>query len=116
MAFPVAQPVAAPTPPSAANNVAPATAVTATTTPDAGTPIDDPTRLRTWLDAQRDAILTCTERANVAVTARWDETGTVTVALGGDLAGTPADGCVRSAVGAQHVAAGTAGELRHLVR
>jgi hypothetical protein len=78
--------------------------------PDATAP------LRAWLDAQRDAILTCTERTSVAVTARWDATGTVTVALGGELAGTPAEGCVRSAVGAQQVPAGAAGEVRHLVR
>lgn len=83
---------------------------------DAGGPADHATRLRTWLDGQRDAILACTQRTNVVVTARWDATGTVTVALVGDLAGTPAEGCVRSAVGAQHVTAGAAGEVRHLVR
>ncbi len=79
-------------------------------------PAADNAPLRTWLDTQRDAILTCTARTTVAVTARWDATGTVTLALGGDLAGTPAEGCVRSAVGAQHVPAGAAGEVLHLVR
>lgn len=72
--------------------------------------------LRAVLDAQRDAVLACAERPTVVVTARWDATGTVTIALGGDLANTPAEGCVRSAVGAQHVPAGAAGEARHFVR
>lgn len=48
--------------------------------------------------------------------ARWDASGAVTLALGGDLAGSSNEGCVRSAVGPQHVTASTSGELRHLVR
>lgn len=79
-------------------------------------PTSDNVPLRAWLDTQRDAILACAERTTVVVTARWDAAGTVTVALGGELAGTPAEGCVRSAVGAQHVPGGAAGEVRHLVR
>jgi len=92
--------------------------VIAGTAASAGTaaPTDDAAPLRIWLDGQRDGILACTQSTNVVVVARWDAGGAVTVALVGDLAGTPAEGCVRSAVGAQHLAASAAGEMRHLVR
>ena len=72
--------------------------------------------VRTLLDTQREAILACAERATVVVVVRWDASGAVTLALGGDLAGSSNEGCVRSALGAQHVAASAPGELRHLVR
>ncbi len=95
------------TPPAATGDAEPAP----TTAPSADSP-----ELRARLDTQREAILACAERATVVVVARWDASGAVTLALGGELAGSSNEGCVRSAVGAQHVTASAPGELRHLVR
>lgn len=118
--FPIdASALRAPQPPLPVTPVVPAVGASVTTDPAARPApalADDATRLRTWLDAQREAILACTERTTVVVTARWDASGAVSVALVGDLAGTPAEGCVRSAVGWQRVTPSPAGELRHLVR
>jgi len=82
----------------------------------ASAPGADNPELRALLDTQREAILACAERATVVVVVRWDASGAVTLALGGELAGSSNEGCVRSAVGAQHVTASAPGELRHLVR
>ena len=79
-------------------------------------PADGTTELRAWIEAQREAILGCAERPTVLVRARWDASGLVTLAFGGELAGTPADGCLQSAAGAHRTTAGAAGTLSHLVR
>jgi len=73
-------------------------------------------RVRAWIDAQREAILACTERTSAVVIARWDASGVVTLTLSGDLAGSTQEGCMRAATGAQQDTTGTSGELRHLVR
>jgi len=115
--FPIdASALRVPQPPTPVAPVVGASATTDPTPTPAPALADDATRLRIWLDAQREAILACTERTTVVVTARWDASGAVSVALVADLAGTPAEGCVRSAVGWQRVTPSPAGELRHLVR
>jgi hypothetical protein len=73
--------------------------------------------LRAALDAHRREILTCVGREMAAVDAAYTLAGTVTLSLPGDLAGSAAEGCVRSAVGALHVDhPAEPGGLRHLVR
>ncbi|MBZ0116862.1 MAG: hypothetical protein K8H88_07705 [Sandaracinaceae bacterium] len=74
------------------------------------------TDLRAVLDARRDAILACVERPSVAVRLRWDAQGTVTLSLGGSLAGSAEEECVRVAAGTLTAAGATApGELLHPV-
>lgn len=71
--------------------------------------------LRAALDARRDAILACVERPSVAVRLRWDAQGTVTLSLGGSLAGSAEEECVRVAAGTLTAGATAPGELLHPV-
>jgi hypothetical protein len=72
--------------------------------------------VRAWLDGQRETILGCAQQEKALVDARWDATGTVSVSFVGELAASPADGCLRSALGTQLVGARSAGEIRHWVK
>lgn len=72
--------------------------------------------LRTVLEARRQDVLACVERDRVAVRARWDAQGAVTLALLGDLAGSPEEGCVRAALDDFRAPPGEPGEIVHLLR
>jgi hypothetical protein len=87
----------------------------------AGDPTDSPTaeveaQIRRGLDARRDDVLACTNRSATVVRVRYGVDGAVTLTLGGDLEGSPEEGCVRAALGDVRVGQGHAGVVMHLVR
>lgn len=71
--------------------------------------------VREWLDANATDILTCTNTDKAVVHVRVDEEGQATVSLRDELAESPAEGCVRSALPERTFGEG-AGEVVHLVR
>lgn len=72
--------------------------------------------VRAALDAAHADVLACVARDRVVVRATWDAAGVVSLALQGDLAGSPEEGCVRAALSALSAPAGAAGTVLHLVR
>lgn len=72
--------------------------------------------IRRGLDARAGDVMACVDRDRVAVRVTHHADGTVRVALTGDLAGTPEEGCVRSALGDVRAPAGASGVVLHLVR
>ena len=74
---------------------------------------------RAALDARRAAIVACAEGHVVAVDLRWraDPSGAeaLEVRLGGALANTPAEGCVRAALEGVTLAAPRSRALRHVL-
>lgn len=73
-------------------------------------------QIRGGLDARRDDVLACTGRSASIVRVRYEVSGAVTFSLGGDLEGSPEEGCVRAAMGAVRVEGGHEGTVLHLVR
>lgn len=71
--------------------------------------------VRKWLGEHRDDILTCAAKERVAILAELNDEGSVSVSLRGELAGTPEEMCVRSAVGKQVFEAGS-GQVLHLIK
>jgi hypothetical protein len=72
--------------------------------------------LRAALDARSGAILACTGTPSAVLELRAEADGPMTLALRGALAGSPEEGCVRSAVGPLERPGGFgAGVLVHLV-
>ncbi len=74
------------------------------------------TTIRSGVDAHREDVLACTNRSASVVRVRYAFDGSVTITLGGDLEGSPEEGCVRAAVGGVRVAGGHEGTVIHLVR
>jgi hypothetical protein len=74
------------------------------------------TTIRGGLDAHRDDVLACTNRSASVVRVRYAFDGSVTITLGGDLEGSPEEGCVRAALGGVRVSGGHEGTVMHLVR
>ncbi|MBN8609211.1 MAG: hypothetical protein J0L92_01405 [Deltaproteobacteria bacterium] len=74
------------------------------------------TTIRGGLDAHRDDVLACTSRSASVVRVRYAFDGSVTITLGGDLEGSPEEGCVRAALGGVRVSGGHEGTVMHLVR
>jgi len=72
--------------------------------------------VRAGLDAHRDDVLACTGRRASVVRVRYSVDGSVAISLGGDLEGSPEEGCVRAAMGAVRVAPGHEGLVMHLLR
>lgn len=73
-------------------------------------------RIRGGLDARRDDVLACTNRSATVVRVRYAVDGSIALTLGGDLEGSPEEGCVRAALGGVRVAPGHVGVVMHLVR
>jgi hypothetical protein len=71
--------------------------------------------VRAWLDAAAKDIAACADAETVPVTVNVDAQGVATVTLREDLAGTPAEGCVRSALPQQTFEPGPEA-IVHLVR
>ena len=88
--------------PPATASVAPAPAATATGA--AGAVIGQ-------LQAQREAILSCTEAPSIDLTIRWTAQGQLLVQLPQGQAGTPAEGCIQAALGTVQVPPQQAGEV-----
>jgi hypothetical protein len=98
----------------------------ASTTPDATTstaaaepapPSAAERALRAALDARREDALACASRDRLVVSATWTASGEVSLALSGDLAGSPEEGCVRAALGDLRAEGVTApGTILHLLR
>jgi len=63
------------------------------------------------LQAQREAILTCTDRDTIELTLRWTADGMVQVQLPPDLAGSAAEGCIQAALANLRVQAEQAGSV-----
>lgn len=74
------------------------------------------TRIRGGLDAHRDDIIACTNRSASVIRVRYAIDGAITLTLGGDLEGSPEEGCVRAAIGGVRVEPGHEGTVMHLVR
>jgi hypothetical protein len=73
--------------------------------------------LRGWLDTQRATILGCTGTPAALVEVAWTADGVPTIALGGEMHGTPAEACVvRSLPRVQLQNAGGPGALRHVIQ
>ena len=72
--------------------------------------------IRQGLDARADDVLACVDRDRIAVRVTHHADGTVRVALTGDLAGSPEEGCVRSALGDVRAPVGPSGVVLHLLR
>ncbi len=72
--------------------------------------------IRSGLDAHRDDVLACTSRSASVVRVRYSVDGSIALTLGGDLEGSPEEGCVRAAIGAVRVAPGHEGVVMHLLR
>lgn len=70
--------------------------------------------LRQAIEARRDDVLACAPHDRVVVRVRTDANGAASVALGGDLAGSAEEGCVRAAL--DDLRAGPSLEVLHLVR
>ncbi len=101
---------------------APATPTRSASTPAAPAPSASPEQqaaeaaLRAALDARAAAILACTGTNGAVVELRAEAEGPLAVTLRGALAGSPEEGCVRSAVGAlERPPALGAGTVVHLV-
>jgi len=108
-ATPEAAPVAA--------SMVPPPLMVAEEAPPATNPAPTEVAVRMAIDARRREILTCVGREMAAVDGAYTAAGDVTVSLTGDLAGSAAEGCVRSALGALHLDhVSGAGAVRHLVR
>ncbi|MFO0708589.1 MAG: hypothetical protein U0353_02050 [Sandaracinus sp.] len=73
-------------------------------------------RIRAGIDAHRDDVLACTGRSASVVRVRYAVDGAITLTLGGDLEGSPEEGCVRAAIGGVRVSPGHEGTVMHLVR
>ncbi len=100
---------------------APAPATVQPTAPATTGPVPTPEQVeagvRQWIDSQRASILACTQTQAALVEVSWTTTGTPSVALGGELHGTPGEGCVATALsGVQFNSGGQAGALRHVVQ
>jgi hypothetical protein len=76
---------------------------------------DEQTQLRAALDGHAADILACTSTERVLVRAAWSD-GAVVVTLGNELAGTQAEGCVRSVLGSLPTPTTAEGTLLHLIR
>ncbi|UJR85423.1 hypothetical protein [Sandaracinus amylolyticus] len=73
--------------------------------------------IRAWLDTQRGAILGCTQTQAALVEVQWTAEGTPTIALGGEMHGSPGETCVvQHLAGVQFQNVGAAGELRHVIQ
>lgn len=73
--------------------------------------------IRTWLDTQRATILGCTQTQAALVEVQWTAEGAPTIALGGEMHGSPGETCVvQRLAGVQFQNVGTAGELRHVIQ
>lgn len=73
------------------------------------------TAIRRGLDARAEDVMACVDRDRVTVRATFHADGAVVLALTGDLAGSPEEGCVRSAIGDVRVPAGESGVVLHLL-
>lgn len=71
--------------------------------------------VRSWLDGVAKDITTCTNTETAVVSVHVDAQGLPTTSLREELAGTPAEGCVRAALPAESFAAGPE-TVVHLVR
>lgn len=86
--------------------------------PDPERPGPDPeieASVRSGLDARRDDVLACAARDRVAVHVAYAPDGSVAITLGGDLEGSPEEGCVADVLDGVRVAPGHAGTVIHLV-
>lgn len=72
--------------------------------------------IRRGLDARAADVLACVDRPSVAVRVTHAADGHLTIALSGDLRGSPEEGCVRAALGDVRGPAGEPGVVLHLVR
>lgn len=72
--------------------------------------------IRRGLDARAEDVFSCVDRDRVTVRVTHHADGTVMVALTGDLAGSPEEGCVRSALGDVRAPSGASGVVLHLLR
>jgi hypothetical protein len=71
--------------------------------------------VRQWLDSNAKAVLSCTGEETSVVVVQIDAQGAPQLTLQGPLAGKPAEGCIRAALGTQQFDPGPA-ELMHLVK
>lgn len=67
-------------------------------TPTAQAPAASGGSLTGQLQAQREAILSCTDRDTIELTLRWTADGMVQIQLPPDLAGSAAEGCIQAAL------------------
>ena len=73
--------------------------------------------IRQWLDSQRATILGCTQTQAALVEVAWTDAGVPTIALGGEMHGSPGEGCVaQQLAGVQFQNVGRAGQLRHVIQ
>ena len=73
--------------------------------------------IRQWLDSQRATILGCTQTQAALVEVSWTDAGVPTVALGGEMHGSPGESCVaQQLAGVQFQNVGRAGQLRHVIQ
>ncbi len=89
------QPVARPVDPAVAKAAAEEAARKAAEPPP---PSALSNHVRAWLDGSAKDIASCADAESVAVSVSVDAQGVATVALRDELAGTPAEGCIRSAL------------------
>lgn len=73
--------------------------------------------VRQWLDGNRGPILQCTQTQAALVEVVWTAEGVPTVALGGEMHGTPGEQCVVQALGSvQFQNTGGPGQVRHVIQ
>jgi hypothetical protein len=106
------QPIARPVDPAVAKAAAEAAARKAAEPPP---PSALSNHVRAWLDASAKDIGACADAQSVPVSVSVDAQGVATVALREGLAGTPAEGCIRSALPQQTFEPGPE-TVVHLVR
>jgi hypothetical protein len=73
-------------------------------------------RLRATLNAHAEDVLACTSTPRALVRVEWSVGAITTIALGGELAGSEAEGCVRALLSSHLEAPSDAGSVLHLVR
>lgn len=71
--------------------------------------------IRAGIDAHRADVIACTQHDPTVVRVTYATDGTLTIALGGGLEGSPEEGCVRAALAGARAPEGGHGTVLHLV-